>query len=586
MESILDRATQMFSPTAYGDLWPDDGSEDVATAAAAAEAARVAAQPLDPVRRAAEGFRIAAGVPDAHTSPVDRAIADAGANARAAMSRTDLAPELAKELRTVLERLGNAVVDGKIDPHMNGKFRQLLYSLATDHPDSTDPKSMGDFREALAHMTRAAQVLDRFELAQGTGLAFEGHAGAVRASAGLPLLDVPKLDADLYFKTRDGTLRIESSQYSAKTFADKVKAQAKDESEQLRRQSTWEAKGSAANPRAMGYYMLEKNKGFLDLMNDQNLGQLERSIGNPAVRNIVIGDRAYSLNELKALDAAGKPRADAYAKAMLDAHVAAGNPAESFDRGAAYKAFYRETMASPDAAMRAYGVAVGEAAPPLKPLAHPEVGSLRLGTAAGAAGAGVIALIQLGAKGKVDLQDVKAAAVETAQGGIVGAVSAKAEQYVIPAIERRLGASAASRVAAVAAPRLAASDVTATGIGIAERTIASRVIGSTVIGTVVTTAMSAYDNRAGLARGDPRAIGNVTADTVVGVAAVGASSIAGAAATGALAGSVVPGVGTAIGFGVGLAVGVGVAYGAQISGARDAIAAGAAKAVDWVKSWF
>ena len=580
---ILDRVTQMSSFPAYGDAWPDDGPEDAAAAAAAAEAARVAAQPLDPVRRAVEGFRIAAVEPDAHASPE---IADAGANARAAMSRTDLAPELAKELRTVLERLGNAVVDGKIDPHMNTKFRELLHSLATDHPDSAIPKSMGDFRGALAHMTRAAQVLDRLELAHGTRLAFEGRAGAAMARAGLPLLDVPKLDADLYFKSRDGTLRIESAQYSAKTFADKVKAQGQGESDQLRLQSKWEAAGSAAHPRAMGYYMLEKNEGFLALMNDKNLGQLERLIGDPAVRNIVIGDRAYSLNELKALDAAGKPHADAYAKAMLDAHVAARKPAEEFDGGAAYKAFYRKTMASPDAAMRAYGVVVGEAAPALKPLARPEVGNLGQGTAAGAAGAGVIALIQLGAKGEVNLQGLKAAAVETAKGGIVGTVSAKAEQYVIPAIERRLSASAASRVAAVAAPRLAASNVTATGIGIAERTIASRVIGSTAIGTAVTTAMSAYDNREGLAKGDSRAIGNVTADTVVGVVAVGASSIAGAAATGALAGSVVPGVGTAIGFGVGLAVGVGLAYGAHISGARDAIAAGMGKAVDWAKSWF
>jgi len=578
-------AIQNASALAYDDLSSSGGLEDAIAAAAAAEAARVAAQPLDPVSRAVEGFRIAAGAPDPRASDVERAIADAGANARTAMSRTDLPPELAKQMRTALESLGNAVVDGKIDPHMNDKFRQLLYSLATDHPQSADEASMGDFREALAHMTRAAQILDRFELGHGTRLAFEGNADTA-ATAGLPPLDVPKLDADLYFRTRDGTLRIESTQYSAGTFAAKIKDQAQGISDQLRRQSEWEGKGSAAKPRAMGFYMLEKNEGFLNLMNDRNLRQLERSIGNPATRNILIGDRAYSLNELKALDAAGKAHADVAVKAMLDAHVAAGNPAESFNSGTAYRAFYQKTMASPNDAMRAYGVVVGEAVPPLQPLARPGIGNLQQGTAAGAAGAGVIALIKLCAKGELDLQDVRAAAVETFQGGVVGAVSAKAEQYVIPAIERRLSVSTASRVAAVAAPRLAASGVTATGIGIAERTIASRVIGSTVVGTAVTTAMSAYDNRQGLAKGDSRAIGNVTADTVVGVAAVGASSIAGAAATGALAGSVVPGVGTAIGFGVGLLVGVGVAYGAHVSGARDAIAAGPAKALDWVKSWF
>jgi hypothetical protein len=117
--------------------------------------------------------------------------------------------------------------------------------------------------------------------------------------------------------------------------------------------------------------------------------------------------------------------------------------------------------------------------------------------------------------------------------------------------------------------------------GIAARTLATRVAGSTAVGVVVSAGVSAWDNRAGLAHGDSKAIGNVAADT-----AVGAASVATSVAVGAAVGSVVPVAGTAVGAAVGLVVGVGVADGAQISGARDAVAHAASSAVDTIKSWF
>ena len=572
---LADRLRTASVPAARYDY--DDGSD--APAAAAAEAARVAAQPLDPATRAAEGFRIASG-PTSGGSLGTQAVADAGANARTAMSRTDLPPAMQQQLRTTLERLGNAVIDGKIDPHMNDAFRQQLYNLATTGPNT------GEFREALAHMTRTAQVLDQVPLAKGTQLAFDAQ-GRKLGSTGLPGLDVPKLDADLYFKQRNGTLVVESSKYGAATFASEVKDSRTGAKEQIARQSEWANKGTAAEPRAARYFMLDKSEGFGALLDDRNLGELDRRITQPGERNIIIGDRAYSLDELKALDAKGKPLADAYVAQQKAAHLNYGQPESTFNPGDAYKEFYKRALATPETAMRTYGLEVGQPVKDLKPMTQPEVGNVRQGGLAGATGAGVIELTKLAFKGdRITWQDVGHATTETLKGGAIGAVAAKAEQYVIPAVERRIGTAVESKVAQVAAQKIGQSAAASSGAGLVARTAASRVIGSTAVGTVITTGMSAWENRAGLAKGDSKAIGNVAADTAVGVVAVGVSSMAGAAAAGALAGSVVPGLGTAVGFAVGLGVGVAITYGAQLSGVRDAIANGASKAVDWVKSWF
>lgn len=110
---------------------------------------------------------------------------------------------------------------------------------------------------------------------------------------------------------------------------------------------------------------------------------------------------------------------------------------------------------------------------------------------------------------------------------------------------------------------------------------AGRIAGGNVVGAALTAGVSAYENRDGLKRGDSQAIGNVAADTGVGLGSVAASAAAGAAI-----GSVIPGAGTLVGGAAGLVVGGIVAYGANKSGLRDAMADGASKAVDGIKRLF
>jgi hypothetical protein len=549
---------------------------DTAIAALAAQSGGDAARALTTLQRAIEGFRMAAGEAPAGANATTRAVADAATNARTALNRTDLPPAVRAQVLTTLERIGNGVMNGTIEPNINNVFRQHLYDLATLPADSAQ------FRGALSQMTRATQVLAQAELATGTRLAYDPAVNQVGTrNAGLPILNVPDIDADLYFRTRDGVLHIESTKYSAMTFADTLQesrgVEQKGGISQTQRQSEWARSPDKGETRQTGFFMLDKSTGFMALMDDKNLAQLERTIPNPNTRNIVIGDRAYSLNELKSLNADAKAAADAHVGRL---RAASANP-ESFKVGPAYQQFYRETMGTPEQAMRSFGKTYGAQQPVLDRLSMP---SARQGGTYGALAGGAVTLIQVASDGNLTLDDAKQVGQGIAMGGGIGALAAKAEQYVTPAIDRALAQRAANQAASQTASQVASRAAT-TGAsveaGVAARTLASRVAGSTVVGTVITTGISAYQNREGLAKGDSQAIGNVTADATVAV-----GSIAAATAAGAAIGSVVPVAGTAVGAVVGLAVGVGITYGAQISGARDAIANGVASAVDTIKSWF
>ncbi|MED5618076.1 hypothetical protein [Ideonella sp. BN130291] len=551
-------------------LSPRPSAADDATAAASAQAAAIATQPLNPTARAVEGFRIAASTTPPGAGPGAQAVADAAANARTALARTDLPPQQAQHLRNVVEHLGNAVIDGKIDPHINNQFREHLYDLATQ------PAGSDRFNGAMAQMTRAAEVLDRVELARGTQLAYDPAAGQALGNSKLPLLDIPDIDADLYFQTRDGTVHIESTKYGANTLADTLAKEGSKTTSQTSRQAEWQARSTPDAPRATGFYMFDKQADFTALLDPRNTARLEKAIGDADARRVVIGDRAYSVNELKQMGT------DAVAKAKTEmpafrAEWEARNPGQTF----APRSYYQEHMSTPERTMAALGRQYGEPVPTLQRLPQPELPNMRQGAALGGAAAGVVTMITLARNGELSFSKAGEIASHTASGALLGAAAAQGERWVAPVVDRAVG-PAAQRAGTSVATRVAGSTAAeAASVGVATRTLATRVAGSTAVGVVISAGVSAYENRQGLARGDSKAIGNVAADTTVGAASVAASVAAGAAI-----GSVVPVAGTAVGAVVGLAVGVGVAYGAHISGARDAIANTVSGWADSVKGWF
>jgi len=525
-----------------------------ATQQAVQHAREVIAHQAAPTRseRAVQGWDLANLTQplDAQASPRAQAVADASANARTAMTRQDLPPETQARVRTVVEHLGEALADGRLDAHVNDTFRSHLHDLATLSPADNN------FQGALAQMNRAAEVLDRAVLAQGTQMLYDPTAGGV-PRAGLPVLDVPNIDADLYFQTQDGTLHIESSASSTTALADKIYDKpSQSTSAQLQRQTDWQATDVDGPPRSLGLAAMQDGPRASVLLDDARMQQLTTTFGaRPDERAITIGDRAYSLNDLRAID---------------DRLVAASQ--SHVDAGGTYRDFYAgqpDTLSGLAAAHpQADGSVPGQTLSPLERLpndalpAEPVPMSARQGAAWGAAGSAVVSSVVALRDGQLTRDEAVGIAQDVAVGGGTGAVAA--------ALEPRAAATL-GRVATPALESVVASP--------AARAALTRAGGATVVGAAISAGVSAYTNREGLARGDSQAIGNVTADT-----AVAAGSIAAATAAGAAIGSVVPVAGTAVGAVVGLGVGVGVAYGAQISGARDAIADGVASAVDGVKN--
>lgn len=346
-------------------------------------------------------------------------------------------------------------------------------------------------------------------------------------------IDVNRLDADVYYNTADGAARVDSSKHSIGGMAEILQKGTRSDQSQAQRQAEWVAKGTPEEPRRMGFFVLDKTSGFRHLMNDKNFKQLENIIpeSDRGTRNIIIGDRKYSLNDLNELNK------DLQASAR---RAAEQNP-EKFKTSQGYKDYYKSLGDSPNQLMRSAGKTYGEPAASTTATEKAKAGTLQGraagGAVVGAATGATLSVIRLADDGQLNVQHLG----EVAQGAAQGA-----------------------------------------GVGVATAVV-ERVAGGTTAGAVVAGAVSAWDNREGLAHGDSKAIGNVAADATVGAVSVVAATEAGAAIGSFVP---VPVVGTVRGAAVGFGVGMGVNYLAQHSGVRNQISKGVAAGVDELKHLF
>lgn len=574
-----------------------------AQAAAAAVGGRNAGEVLRPGEnpalmreRALEGFRAADGIKPGQPVPAKGYTAAALAAFERADASKRLDPELAaklmeptpaqgEQIEQALLKVGAGLRDGKIEPNVNGQLKSQLWDLSTAKPDPKATQKTGNFTGSLAQLSRTGQAALSPELMPGTKVVNDAGAGQQLGKSALPELD-PKLhaliDGDVYYQTKDGTVNLDSSKHNAGTTGGAAKKTA-DAAEkpvhkttQIERQQGWREAGSADDPRKLQFYMLEKNNENLHaLLTPRNLDVLGKAIGDEGARRVVVGDRTYSVGELREMGEL------AMKKAMDSGEHAAFGREWQAKHGEAPKQaqFYMERLNSPEKVMAYVGKQYGEPlrdAVPMRP--QSQFATPKQGAATGAVVGGAVSMIRLAADGRLDLAAAGQVAKDTAIGAGTGAASAWAERAIAPRVDRAIGGAVERTVTNAAARSATTSGAQAAERGMLARTIATRAVGSTAVGAVVSGGISAWENRAGLAKGDSKAIGNVAADTVVG-----AGAVLGGMAAGAAVGSVVPVVGTAIGAVVGGAV---VAWGAHASGARDAIANGASKATDWVKSWF
>jgi hypothetical protein len=589
-----------------GNVPADDlSAETAAITAATANQQQSRGTALTAEQRAVLGYQSAQGADPANNARHDvvKSAADIISNA---------APDDRAKAQALVRNLGAAIEDGRLIP--GERFRQVMFDAANAAPGSNLS------RGAMAHLERAAQVLNQTPLAAGTALAFDppppqnaaqeannratnnGGTGApaappdsAEARANLPQLDRALVDADLYYRhdNRGTALRvadnvfggatnaqqpltIESVKSSANAFAREVNGPHSTPgvypSEQVQRQQAWTNDGTMDQPRQFRA-ATAATEGYHQLMNGDSLRLLGTMTQDWSARNITLGDRSYSLNELNDIRINGQPEVTARVNvAVADAQARGRTVTPQVIDG--MTASNREAVyGDAPPAKNPDGRLIGQPVEPLRTPQPTDLPGARQGGAFGAVASFGVSTATAFADGRVTSNEARQIATETATGAALGAVSAKAEQIVTPAIDRALAARSGPTVA-----------------GNLGTSLGSRVLGSTVVGAVVTAGTSAYVNREGLARGDSQAVGNVAADTVIGAGSVAAGaavgSVVGAAVAGAAIGSAVPGLGTAVGFVVGVGIGVGITYAAQISGVRDSIASGVASAWNGLKGVF
>jgi|GEM_PF-2043019 len=504
---------------------------------------------------------------------------------------SDLSPVEAAQAKDALRRVGAGLLAEKIEPEINGALKKHIERLgppetqehASTATGKTKPASnpMDDFKGAVAQLTRTGQHALDPELTPATKVAHDVAAGQDMKGSGLPKVDA-KLHAEVDLDTLRMTgkdpsiLHAESVKHGMGTLA----TTANSTKAQLARQQAWREAGTPDQPRKMGFYALSEpgETGFPNLTSPPNLDALAKAVGNEADRAITIGQRRYSVGELREMGQNAVSKATSSGDfARFKTQWESAHPGEKFTANT----FYKAQVPTPEAAMKYLGRQFGEPAPETAALPRTELGSVKHGAVTGAAVSGVVTLIRLSADGKLSLHSAGEVAREAAVGAGAGAVAARAERVVTPVMDKVVGGVIERGAAKAQALRSGVTATEAAEAGAAARAIGSRALGGTVVGTVVSAGFSVYENRKGLMRGDSQAIGHVSADVVVGAAAT-ASGIAAGAAAGAAFGSVVPVAGTI----VGAAVGAGVAWLANSSGARDAISNAASSAVDKLKSWF
>ncbi|MCG8002325.1 MAG: hypothetical protein JAY88_02535 [Candidatus Thiodiazotropha lotti] len=519
-----------------------------------------------------------------HQNPITTISNDVTADAAKALLRNDLDPATTQQVKNIVEQLGDGIQSSKVATGINKQFAQNISNLANANPSSAE------FKGALAQLTRMAEISSQNSLAAGTKIAFDPGMGqqGIEKFAKLPPLDVPDIDSDIYYKTADGILHMDSAKSTPNTLATEIKDSIGKEDTQLNRQQEWQQKSTSELPRQLGLFVLDEGSsktGTGNLLHPNNLDKLAQVVNDPDARVIAVDDRVYSVNDLYQISHDRAMAAEPSISSKRDDWVASGKPEIDFAKeqyGPALKQYFEQNkLTSFVDIFNQLGKSYGVPKESLNSLSSPELPSVKQGGTIGAITSGIISTISVAKDGNVTVSDAGEIGKNVFLGGALGVLSAQGERLVTPLADRAIGNTVQQSVSKIAANKIGQSSVQAASNGLAARTVASRLVGSSIVGAAVSSGISVYENWEGLKKAESSSIGNVAADT-----AVGGASVAAAVATGAAVGSVVPLFGTAVGAVTGLVVGVGVAYVAQISGARDTIANGIANGVDYTRNWF
>ena len=223
------------------------------------------------------------------------------------LTRSDLPLELRHQIHDTLAALKQAHTDGHLaagSAKVNTALNALMGEMAS-LPAAKQGQTLAEatqinhamVTQRLAELERAAQVIGEGHLKPGTRYVI-GAKPNQQMAHGLPNIEAANVEADGYYMTVDGVLHLDEVKATPNALTDKMQ-----KGRQFGRYETWAGEGTSQAPRQVGVYVRDSTTNFHTLLRGDRLNALSRTFGGDAIRAIRIGNREFTVAELRVLDA-------------------------------------------------------------------------------------------------------------------------------------------------------------------------------------------------------------------------------------------------------------------------------------------
>jgi len=255
---------------------------------------------INPEQKGLTGVNEASNYDPAINAATDaKAWTDLGvsANVARALSRPDIDVSLRQRIRDTLVALDKArKPGGRLGINGSKTFRGLVGDLATGTPDKVS--------QSFAELAHAKYVLEQPDL-DPAALVYIG-AQYKQELKGLPTIDIENVEADSYYRTRDGVVHLDEVKDTPNAFVTKILR-----SDQFKRYREWLGKGPK---RKVGVDIRNTGPKFHRILEEKVLKSLEQTIAHDLSGQFFkVGDQVFSMKELRqlyqrAVDALGHTR--------------------------------------------------------------------------------------------------------------------------------------------------------------------------------------------------------------------------------------------------------------------------------------
>jgi hypothetical protein len=217
-----------------------------------------------------------------------------------ALKRTDLDTKTLKSIDETLHGLQKSLESGRLVD--NKSMRNLISDLGKESPKKVS--------ESLAELERANHILKHVELESGTKVIIGAKEGQqIGKATGLPDIDVAKVEADVYYKTKDGVIHLDEVKDTVNALTSKIddgiKAAKKGaDPKQFERYGDWVKQGGAVGQKREAIVVVRNSSsGFDSLLEKRRIDELGKLANGDLEKPILqVGRRVLSTNDLAQIE--------------------------------------------------------------------------------------------------------------------------------------------------------------------------------------------------------------------------------------------------------------------------------------------